>query len=43
MTYLKNKNICEAIHQKLRKKYVDETEMHNIYNLILGQTNKQLQ
>ena len=43
MTYLKKKNIDEAIHQKLRKKDFYESDMHNIYNLIVGQTNKQLQ
>ena len=30
MTYLKNKNIDEAIPQKLRKKDVYKTDMHNI-------------
>ena len=39
MTYHKNNNIDEAIHQKLRKKDWYETDMHNIYNLIVGQTN----
>ena len=43
MTYLKNNNIDKDIHQKLRKKYVYETYMHNIYNLIVGQTNDKLQ
>ena len=42
-TDLKNKNIDEAIHQKLRKRYEYETNMHKIYNLIVGQTNEQLQ
>ena len=42
MNYLK-KHIDEAIFQNLRKKYVYESDMHKIYNLIVGQTNKQLQ
>ena len=42
-TYLNKKNINEAIHQKLRKKDVYKSDMHNIYNLIVGQTNEQLQ
>ena len=43
MTYLEKNNIDEAIRQKLRKKDVYESDMHNIYNLIVGQTNEQLQ
>ena len=43
MTYLKKKNIDEAIHQNLRKKHVYESDMHKIYNLIVVQTNEQLQ
>ena len=43
MTYLEKKNIDESIHQKLRKKDVYESDMHKIYNLIVGQTNEQLQ
>ena len=43
MTYLKNKNIDEAIRQKLRKTDVYKSDMHKIYNLIVGQTNEQLQ
>ena len=43
MTYLENKNINEAICQKPRKNYVYEINMHNIYNIILDQTNKKLQ
>ena len=43
MTYLKNNNIDDSIYQKLRKKYVYETDMHNIYKFILGQKNEQLQ
>ena len=37
MTYLKTMNIDEAIRQKQKKKYVYETNMHNINNLIVGQ------
>ena len=40
MTYLEKKNINEAIRQKLRKKDVYESDMHKIYNLIVGQTNE---
>ena len=43
MTYLEKKNIDEAIRQNLRKKYVYETYMHKIYNLIVSQTKEQLQ
>ena len=43
MTYLENKNINESIHQNLRKKYVYKSDMHKIYNLIIGQMNEQLQ
>ena len=42
MTYLEKNNIYEAICQNLRKKDVYESEMHNIYNLIVGQMNEQL-
>ena len=42
MTYIEKKSIDEAIHQKLRKKDVYESDMHKIYNLIVGQTNEQL-
>ena len=42
MTYLKKNYIYEDIHQKLRKKYVYETDMHKIYNLIVDQTNEQI-
>ena len=42
MTYLEKKNIDEAILQNLRKKDVYESDMHKIYNLIVGQTNEQL-
>ena len=37
------KNIVEAIRQHLRKKDVYESEMHKIYNIIVGQKNEQLQ
>ena len=43
MTYLKQKDIDKAIRQKLRKKYVYETDMHMIYNILVGNTNNQLQ
>ena len=43
MTYLKEKNIDEAICQNLRKKDVQQSDMHKIYNIIVGQTNEQLQ
>ena len=43
MTYLKKKNIDEAIRQNLRKKDVYESDMHKIYNLIVCQKNEQLQ
>ena len=39
ITYLKKKNIDEAIYQKLRKKDMYETVMQNIYNNIMVQTN----
>ena len=42
ITYIKNNNIDKDIHQKLRKKDVYETDMHNIYNIIVGQTNEKL-
>ena len=42
MIYPEKNNIDEAIRQKLRKDDVYKSDMHNIYNLILGQTNKQL-
>ena len=43
MTYLEEEKIDEAICQKLRKKDVYKSDMHNIYNLTVGHTNKQLQ
>ena len=39
-TYPKEKNIDEAIHQKLRNKDVYETDMHKIYNIIVGKKNE---
>ena len=42
MTYLKKNNIDKDIHQKLRKKDLYETDMPNIYNIIVGQTNEKL-
>ena len=42
INYLKNKNIDEAIRQKLRNKDVYESDMHKIYSIIVGQTNEQL-
>ena len=39
MTYHeKKKNIDEAIRQNLRKKDFYESDMHKIYNIIVGQT-----
>ena len=43
MTYLKKKNIDEVIRQNLRNKDIYKSDMHKIYNLIMGQTNEQLQ
>ena len=43
MTYLEINNIDEAIHQNMRNKDVYESDMQKIYNIILGQTNEQLQ
>ena len=43
MTYIENNNINDAIRQNLRNKGVYQSDMHKIYNLILGQTNEQLQ
>ena len=36
MTYLEKKSINEAIRQNMRKKYVYASDMHNIYNLVVG-------
>ena len=43
MTYLEKKCFDEAICQNLRKKDVYKSDMHKIYNLLVGQTNEQLQ
>ena len=45
MIYLKKNNTDETIHhhQKLMKKDLYESDIHNIYNLMVGQTNEQLQ
>ena len=43
MTYLKKKTIDKAIRQKIGNKDVYKTDMHKIYNLILGKKNEQLQ
>ena len=43
MTYLKKKNINEAIHQKFRQEDVYELYMQKICNLIVVQTNEELQ
>ena len=43
MTYLKNKNIEKAISVNLSNKYVYATNMHSIYNIIVGQTKNQPQ
>ena len=37
MTYFDRNNTNESIRQNLRKKYVYKLDMHNIYNLIVGQ------
>ena len=42
-TYLEKNNIDEAIRQNLRKKDLYKSDIHNIYNLIVGQMNEQLQ
>ena len=43
MNYLKKKNNGKDTHQKLRNKYLYETNMHKIYNIIVGQTDEQIQ
>ena len=43
MTYPKKKKIDEAIFQNTRKKDVYELDMHNIYNLVVGQINEKPQ
>ena len=39
MKYLEKKTIGEAICQKLRNKDVYKTDMHKVYNLIVGHKN----
>ena len=39
MTYLEKNNIDRAIRQTLRNKDVYKSDMHKIYNIIVGQTN----
>ena len=39
VTYLNNNNIDKAIHQKLRKKVMYETNMLKIYSITVGKTN----
>ena len=39
----KKKNIGEAIRKNQRKKDVYQSDMHKIYNIIVGQTNEQIQ
>ena len=43
MTYLWKKNINEATHQNLRNKDVYESDINNIYNIIVVQTHEKLQ
>ena len=43
ITCLEKNNIDEAIRQNLRKKNVYESDIHKIYNLIIGQNNEQIQ
>ena len=43
MTYLEKKNINESNRQNLREKDIYKSDIHKIYNLIVGQTNEQLQ
>ena len=43
MTYLEKNKINEAICQKLRNKDFYQSDMHKIYNPIVGRTNEQLQ
>ena len=40
MTYLEKNNIDEAIRQKMRKKDFYQSDMHKIYNILVGQTNE---
>ena len=43
MTYPEKKSTDEYICQKMRNKDVYKTDMHNIYNIILGHTKEKLQ
>ena len=43
MTYLKNNILDKAIRQTLRNKDFYESDIHKIYKLVAGQTNKKLQ
>ena len=43
ITYTNKKNIDEDKRQNLRKKDAYDSDMHKIYNLIVGQTNEELQ
>ena len=43
MTYLEKENFNEAIRQNIRKKDFYKSDMHKIYNLIVGQTNEQVE
>ena len=43
VNYLENRSIDKAIRQKLRNKDMYETDLHKIYNLIVGQTNEKFQ
>ena len=42
MTYLWKKNINEATHQNMSNKDFYESDINNIYKLIVGQTHEQL-
>ena len=43
MNYLEENNIDEAIRQNLSNNDVYKSDMRKIYNLIVGQTNEQIQ
>ena len=43
MTYLKKKNIDEAIRQNMRNKDVYKSDMQKIYNIVVVQMNEQLE
>ena len=40
MTYLEKNNIDEGIRQKLSNKDFYDSDVHNIYNLVVVQTNE---